>query len=204
MDNNKVIIALVIILVVMSLAGLFILNPTHAKTDSRVIVTSNSTLHDGDNFVIKLTDINNTPIANQIVNITIIDATGGENHQQVTTDSNGDGILPLNGLATTNYTVKIEYGGNDNFTSCNTTQKLQIIEKVEHTNNDTAQQQSNNQQSNDNEAIAKANGFNSYDDYQAAQKAGASAESYYAHQQRMAYLEEHAGETQIERGEISV
>ena len=130
MDNNKVIIALVIILVVMSLAGLFILNPTHAKTDSRVIVTSNSTLYDGDNFVIKLTDLNNTPIANQVVNITIIDATGGENHQQVTTDANGDGILPLNGLATTNYTVKIEYGGNDNFTSCNTTQKLRIIEKV--------------------------------------------------------------------------
>ena len=43
--DNKVIMALVIILVIMGLAGLFVLNPTHVKTDTRVIVTSNSTLH---------------------------------------------------------------------------------------------------------------------------------------------------------------
>lgn len=128
--DNKVIMALVIILVIMGLAGLFVLNPTHVKTDTRVIVTSNSTLHDGDSFSIRLTDLNNTPIANQIVNITIIDANGDENHQVVTTDVNGCGSLQLNGLATTNYTVKVSFGGNDNFTSCNTTQKLQMKEKV--------------------------------------------------------------------------
>ena len=126
MDYNKVIIVLVLILVVMSLAGLFILNPTHAKVDSKVIVTSNSTLHDGDSFSIKLTDMNDTPIANQVVNITIIDATGGENRQQVTTDESGNGMLQLNGLTVGNYSMVVVYGGNDNYSNCNTTQSLEM------------------------------------------------------------------------------
>ncbi|MBE6510921.1 MAG: hypothetical protein E7Z74_06610 [Methanobrevibacter millerae] len=130
MDNNKLIIALVVILIVMIAAGIFLLNPGHAKVDSRVIVTSNSTLHDGDNFTIRLTDLNNTPIANQRVNITIIDANGGKNPQAVTTDANGDGRLQLNGLTLGNYTVNVTYGGNDNYTVCNTTQRLQMTEKV--------------------------------------------------------------------------
>ena len=134
MDNNKIIVALVAVLIIMLVVGLFILNPSHAKTDTRIIVTSNSTLHDGDNFSIKLTDLNNTSIANQVVNITIIGANGDENHQVVTTDVNGDGSLQLNGLAITNYTVIVSFGGNDNFTSCNTTQKLQM--KVKANNNE--------------------------------------------------------------------
>lgn len=130
MDNNKLIIALIVILIVMLAAGIFLLNPGHAKVDSRIIVTSNSTLHDGDNFTIRLTDLNNTPIANQRVNITIIDANGGKNPQAVTTDANGDGKLQLNGLTLGNYTVNVTYGGNDNYTVCNTTQRLQMTEKV--------------------------------------------------------------------------
>ena len=130
MDNNKLIIALIVILIVMIAAGIFLLNPGHAKVDSRVIVTSNSTLHDGDNFTIRLTDLNNTPISNQCVNITIIDANGGKNPQAVTTDANGDGRLQLNGLTLGNYTVNVTYGGNNNYTVCNTTQRLQMTEKV--------------------------------------------------------------------------
>jgi len=130
MNYNKIIIALVIVLVVIVAAGVLFLNPGHAKVDSKVIVTSNSTLNDGDNFTIKLADLNNTPIANQTVNVTIIDANGGENPQVITTDANGDGSLQLNGLAVGNYTINVIYGGNENYTSCNTTQKLEMKEKV--------------------------------------------------------------------------
>lgn len=130
MDNNKIIIALVIVLVVIVAAGVLFLNPGHAKVDSRVIVTSNSTLYDGDNFTIRLTDLNNTPIANQRVNITIIDANGGKNPQVVTTDAKGEGSLQLNGLNPGNYTMNVTYGGNENYTSCNTTQNLEM-KKVE-------------------------------------------------------------------------
>ena len=130
MNYNKIIIALVVVLVVIVVAGVLFLNPGHAKIDSNVVVSSNSTLNDGDNFTIKLTDLNNTPIANQTVNVTIIDSNGGENPQVITTDANGDGSLQLNGLAVGNYTINVTYGGNENYTSCNTTQKLEMKEKV--------------------------------------------------------------------------
>lgn len=130
MNYNKIIITLVIVLVVIVVAGVLFLNPGHAKVDSKVIITSNSTLNDGDNFTIRLTDLNNTPIANQTVNVTIIDANGGKNPQVITTDANGDGSLQLNGLAVGNYTINVTYGGNDNYTSCNTTQKLEMKQKV--------------------------------------------------------------------------
>ena len=126
MDYNKIIIALVAILIVILVAGIFILNPGHAKTDSKIIVTSNSTLHDGDSFSIVLTDLNNTPIANQVVNITIVDANGAENHQQVTTDGSGNGMLQLNGLTVGKYNVVVTYGGNENYSNSNTTQSLEM------------------------------------------------------------------------------
>lgn len=130
MDYNKIIIALIIVLVVMLAVGVLFLNHTHAKIDSKVTVTSNSTLQDGDTVSIRLTDLNNTPIANQVVNVTVIDSNGGQNPKTVTTDANGEGSFQLLDLAAGNYTVKIEYGGNENYTSCNTTQKLEIKEKV--------------------------------------------------------------------------
>ena len=74
----------------------------------------------------------NTPIANQVVNIRIIDASGGENHQQVTTDESGNGMLQLNSLTVGNYSMVVVYGGNDNYSNCNTSQSLEIkVIKVE-------------------------------------------------------------------------
>ena len=137
MDYNKIIIALVIVIVVMLAAGFLFLNPSHAKADSRVIVTSNSALHEGDTFAIKLTDLNNTPIANQIVNITIIDSNGGKNPKTVTTDANGDASLQLNGLTPGEYTFNITYGGNENYTNCNFSQKITIEQKVTSSNSNT-------------------------------------------------------------------
>ena len=148
MNNDKIIIALVVVLIVVLAAGILLLNPGHAKVDSRTIVTSNSTLHDGDNFTIRLTDLNNTPIANQRVNITIIDANGGKNPQAVTTDANGEGKLQLNGLTPGEYTMNVTYGGNDNYTVCNTTQKLTMEKNVVH---ETVNQQSTKSSSSSNE-----------------------------------------------------
>ncbi len=129
MNYNKIILGLVIIFIIMIIAGFFILNPSVAKTDSKVIVTSNSTLNDGDTLSIYLSDLNNTPISNQTVNITIIDANGAQNRQVVTTDANGNGNLQLNGLTAGNYNISVSYGGNNKFNPCNTTQKLTMKEK---------------------------------------------------------------------------
>lgn len=130
--NNKLIITLLLIIIAMLIVlGILIVNPLNAKTDTAINVTSNNTLYDGDYFSISLSDINGTPIANQTVNITIIDANGGKNPQNVTTNEMGNGMLQLNGLTVGNYTINITYGGNENYSSCNITYKLTIAEIVQ-------------------------------------------------------------------------
>ena len=78
MENNKIIITLLIIIIALLVVfGVMYINPTtNAKINTKITVTSNNTLHDGDSFSIALTDVNGTPLANQTVNITIIDANG--------------------------------------------------------------------------------------------------------------------------------
>ena len=46
------------------------------------------------------------------------------------TNQNGDGNLQLNGLTPNNYTIKIYYDGNENFTNTNTTQTITIIKEI--------------------------------------------------------------------------
>ena len=135
MKDNKIIIALLLIIIVLLVVfGMMYINPTtNAKIGTKITVTSNSTLHDGDSFSIALTDVNSTPLANQTVNITIIDANGAKNQQQVKTDGMGNGILQLNGLTPGEYTFNVTYGGNDNYSSSNITQKIEIKEIVKET-----------------------------------------------------------------------
>lgn len=130
--NNKIIIAmLLIIIALLVVLGVMLINSADAKTDTKITVTSNSTLCDGDYFSISLNDVNGTPVTNQTVKIGIIDAKGGENPQKVTTDAMGNGMLQLNGLSVGEYTFNVTYEGNDNFSSCNVAQKLTINEKVQ-------------------------------------------------------------------------
>lgn len=129
MDNKKIIIILSIILVIMIALGFVLFGSNFTKQDSKINITSNSSLYDGDNVTIHLTDLNGTPIANQIVNVIFVNASGVVKNQTLTTDSNGDASLQLNGLAVGNYTVKVNYNGNENFSACNATQDLGIKEK---------------------------------------------------------------------------
>ncbi|MBR6023933.1 MAG: carboxypeptidase regulatory-like domain-containing protein [Methanobrevibacter sp.] len=128
MDYNKIIIALVIVLIALVVVGVLLLNPLMAKEDVNLAITSDSSLYDGDNIVIFLSAINGTPIANEVVNVTIIDANGGKNPQVVTTDENGNGILQLNGLTPGNYNVNVSYGGNSHYKSNSTIQNLEMNE----------------------------------------------------------------------------
>lgn len=128
MDYNKIIYLLVAIVIILLVACFAVSNTTFAKQNTAIKVTSNNTLYDGDYFSIQLSNVNGTPLANQVVNITIIDSNGGENHQQITTDGSGNGMLQLNGLAAGKYNVVALYGGNDDYSASNTTQNLEIKE----------------------------------------------------------------------------
>ena len=131
MESKNIIIILIVIIVILAAAiGFMVLKPMHAKEPTKIKVDSNKTLYEGDNLSVKLTDLNKTPLSKQKVNITVKDSKGKVvANKTVKTNSKGKAKLDLN-LKKGKYDVNVTYGGNENYTGNNTTQKLTIKEKV--------------------------------------------------------------------------
>ena len=131
MENKNIIIILLVIIIILAAAiGFMVLKPMHAKEPTKIKVTSNKTLYEGDNLSVKLTDFNKTPLSKEKVNITIKDSKGKiVVNKTVKTNDKGNAKLDLN-LKKGKYNVTVEYAGNENYTGNNTTQQLTIKEKV--------------------------------------------------------------------------
>ena len=131
MDNKNMIIILLIVIVVLAAAiGFLLFNPTVAKEPTKIKITSDKEQYEGGELSIKLTDLNKTPISKEIVNITITNKKGKVVVDDVIkTDSKGKAKLDLD-LKKGKYKVNVTYGGNENYTGNNTTQKLTIKEEV--------------------------------------------------------------------------
>ena len=131
MENKNIIVILIVIIVILAAAiGFMVLKPMHAKEPTKIKVDSNKTLYEGDNLSVKLTDLNKTPLSKQNVNITVKDSKGKVvANKTVKTNSKGKAKLDLD-LKKGKYDVNVTYGGNENYTGNNTTQRLTIKEKV--------------------------------------------------------------------------
>ena len=131
MENKNIIIILVVIIVILAAAiGFTVLKPMHAKEPTKIKITSNKTLNEGDNLSVKLTDLNKTPLSQENVNITVKNDKGKVvANKTVKTDDKGNAKMDLK-LKKGNYDVAVSYGGNENYTGNNTTQKLTIKEKA--------------------------------------------------------------------------
>ena len=136
MESKNIIIILIVIIVILAAAiGFMALKPMHAKEPTKIKVTSNKTIYEGENISVKLTDLNKTPLSKQKINITIKDSKGKVvANKTVKTNSKGNAKLDLN-LKKGKYDVSVSYDGNENYTGNNTTQKLTIKEKKEQTAN---------------------------------------------------------------------
>ena len=109
--------------------GITVLHPFDTKQASKVKITSNKTLTEGDNLTVKLTDLNKTPISKEKVNIIIKDSKGKVvANKTVQTNDKGNAKMDLD-LKKGKYDVSAVYGGNKNYTGNNTTQKLTIKEE---------------------------------------------------------------------------
>ena len=131
MESKNIIIILVVIIVVLAAAvGFALLNPTNAKEPTKIKITSDKEQYEGGKLSIQLTDLNKTPITNEVVNITVTNNKGKVVVDDVVkTDSKGKAKLDLD-LKKGKYTVNVTYDGNENYTCNNTTQKLTIKEEV--------------------------------------------------------------------------
>ena len=143
-SKNIIIILLVIIVILVAAIGFTVLNPMHAKEPTKIKVTSNKTLSEGGDLSVKLTDLNKTPLSKQNVNITVKDSKGKVvANKTVKTNDKGNAKLDLN-LKKGKYDVSVTYGGNENYTGNNTTQKLTIKEKVAQAQPTSSQSSSGN------------------------------------------------------------
>ena len=127
--KNLIIILLVIIVILAAAIGVMLLNPTDVKEPTKIKITSDKEQYEGGELSIKLTDLNKTPISKEIVNITITNSKGKVVVDDVVkTNSKGKAKLDLD-LKKGVYKVVVSYGGNENYTGNNTTQKLTIKEE---------------------------------------------------------------------------
>lgn len=127
MENKNIIIALIVIIAVLGLViGVMYSQSVNAKKPTEVKITSNNTLHEGDSFSVKLTDLNKTPLSKEKVNVTIKNSKGKiVVNKTVKTNSKGNAKLDLD-LKKGKYNVSVSYAGNENYTASNATQKLTI------------------------------------------------------------------------------
>ena len=130
MENKHIIIILLVIIVVLAVAvGFALLNPTPTKEPTKIKITSDKEQYEGGELSIILTDLNKTPLSKEIVNITITNKKGKVVVDDVVkTNSKGKAKLDLD-LKKGKYKVNVSYGGNENYTGNNTTQKLTIKEE---------------------------------------------------------------------------
>ena len=134
MENKNIIIILVAVVIVLAvIAGAMFMQQSHAKEPTKLKITSESKQTEGGKLKIQLTDTNKTALSKEIVNITVTDKKGKTVVDDVVkTDAKGNARIDLH-LKKGEYTVNVTYGGNDNYTTSNATQKLKIKEKVKKT-----------------------------------------------------------------------
>lgn len=147
METKNIIIILILAIAVIGLvAGAMYLNTNHAKDPTKIKITSDKTQYGGGNLSVKLTDLNNTPLSKQKVNVTIKNSKNKVVvNKTIKTNSKGVAKMDLD-LKKGKYTVNVTYDGNENYTSNNTSQNLTIKEeeKVEQTASETSQSSESN------------------------------------------------------------
>lgn len=143
-------IILVILIIVIAILGVSIamtsMPSENAQKNCHLTITSNSSLYEGGNLTVKLSDMDGNGISNQTINITITAQDGTADNNTLITNSSGIGILELDNPAG-NYTINCNYAGNENYTSNSTSQNLEIKQK----SIETASQQSTQETSSSND-----------------------------------------------------
>lgn len=130
MENKNIIAILIIIIIILAVALAAVALPSlNSKEATKLTITSNNTLYEGENLSVNLTTINGTPIVGEKVNVTVINEDGSKDFMNAVTDENGTAQVKLD-KREGNYTVNCTYGGNENYSGNSTQQELNVIKEV--------------------------------------------------------------------------
>ncbi|MBO6123842.1 MAG: Ig-like domain-containing protein [Methanobrevibacter sp.] len=127
MENQKIIIALLVVIIAIIIVGFVILSPFSAKEDSNLAITDTK-INEGDSLVVVLTDSKGNAITNETVNIKITDNEGTITDKSITTNSKGKAKFEMKEKG--KYSIECTYDGNDKYASSSTAGNL-TVKKVQ-------------------------------------------------------------------------
>lgn len=99
MLDKRVTILSIIVIILISMLVILCFGSNFSsifKQETDLTITSNSTLNNGDNFTVKLTDSDGELIANKTICISLTDDEGNVNNLNVTTNEKGIASFGIN------------------------------------------------------------------------------------------------------------
>lgn len=123
MDNQKIIIGLLCVIVVILIVGVVVFSPAMAKEDSKLTIVDKK-VSLGDSFVVQLTDSVGNPISNETIHVKLTDDDGISVNEDITTNSKGKAKFKMeeNGK----YYAECHFDGGNGYSSSSAAENLTV------------------------------------------------------------------------------
>ncbi len=122
MDNTKIIIILLCVIVAILVVGVAVFSEM-AKEDSNIAIADKE-INVGDSLVVVLTDSSGKAIANQTVNVKLTDKDGTVIDEDITTNSKGKAKFKMDEKG--KYSVECKFDGNGQYSSTSIADKVSV------------------------------------------------------------------------------
>ena len=109
MDIKKIGLIAIIAIIIIAIGAVGYISMNTANT--RVSITCNDTIKNGDYITVQLKDDYRNAIPDQVIDLKILDDSGWPKKYNVTTDELGRGYIQVLGLENGNYTVHANFNG---------------------------------------------------------------------------------------------
>lgn len=109
MDIKRIALIAIIAIIILGIVAVGYISMNTANT--RVSITCNDTIKNGDYITVQLKDDYRNVIPDQVIDMKILDDSGWAHKYNVTTDELGRGYIQVLGLDNGNYTVHANFNG---------------------------------------------------------------------------------------------
>lgn len=127
MDENRLIIVGVIIVILAVIAGFMLTSSGSSQEDTKLAILTEGAISENGTLDVKLTNIDGVAIRDKVVHVSVTDDKGNVVYSQdSTTYANGVANIKLNDVKAGTYNVEVTFDGDDKFTQSSVSQKLTI------------------------------------------------------------------------------
>lgn len=139
MDEQRLIIIGVIVVILAVIAGVLLTSSSHNPGDSILDILGDGTIPVNGTIDVKLTNGEGVALRDKTVHISVVDKNGKEVFKKdATTYANGIANIKLSGVAAGKYNVNVTFDGDSNFTASSVSEEISIKgAPAEDTHNDT-------------------------------------------------------------------